>query len=681
MSNCILNENITALCGIGQKRAEKFRTLGLYTVEDILHYYPRTYEDRTKIKKLAHVTVGETVCIKARAVSSLQENIIRKNLYICKLKVSDGTNFLEIVWFNNRFIKNMIKLDREYIFYGKISFDRKMQMHSPLFEEVGTNIVTGRIFPVYSLCAGLTSKIINSAVKSALSETKDFLPETLPLWIREKYNLCSIDYAIENIHFPKNEEALKIARRRLVFEELFTFQTALFYLKRGRAQSRSIPVENTCISEEFISSLPFSLTCAQKRVSEEILSDIKRDVPMARLVQGDVGCGKTMIAAIAMFVCAKNGYSSALMAPTEILATQHAESLSKQFLPHGIEVVLLTGSMTAKKRREANEKIASGKPLVIVGTHALISEKTHLNNLALIICDEQHRFGVMQRKMLESKGKNPHTLVMTATPIPRTLALMVYGDLDISIIDELPPGRKKVDTFVVGENMRERIYTFIKKETDTKRQVYIVCPAVEPSDIDGIKDVLTHSGELSKIFGKENVSYIHGKMKSSEKDEIMTRFKNGEIKILVATSVIEVGVDVPNASLMVIENAARFGLSQLHQLRGRVGRGSEKSYCVLFPGENIKTTTPRMNVMKEFSDGFKIAEHDLKLRGPGDFFGSRQHGLMNFKIANLYCDMDILALTTNASREIVKDNNLQKPQNKPVLDAILRLFDTNITFS
>ncbi len=678
----ILKENITALCGVGQKRAELFRTLGLFTVSDILRFYPRSYEDRTKIKKIANLTDGETVCIKARAVSPLKENIVRKNFYICTLKVSDGTSFCELVWFNNRYIKNMIKPDKEYIFYGKVGTDKKLQMHTPLFDEVGKSEVTGKIFPVYSLCNGLTSKIVNNTVKDALNKATEFLPETLPEYIRKKYNLCSIDYAIKNIHFPESEIALEIARRRLVFEELFVFQSALFYLRGGLAKEKGIPFKNTDVSKELISSLPFSLTNAQNRVTSEILADLKKNTPMSRLVQGDVGCGKTMIAAIAMFVCAMNGYSAALMAPTEILASQHAESLSKLFAPHGIKVSLIVGSMTAKARREALESIKSGETKIIVGTHALISEKTELGNLGLIITDEQHRFGVMQRRKLEDKGRNPHTLVMTATPIPRTLALMLYGDLDISIIDELPPGRKAVDTFIVGEDMRERIYTFMKKETEAGRQVYVVCPAVEMSDSVELKDVYTVYDELSSRFGKENVCYIHGKMKPAEKDEIMLRFKNGEIKILVSTTVIEVGVDVPNASVMVIEDAARFGLSQLHQLRGRVGRGKEKSYCILFPGKNSSKEVPRMAAMKKFTDGFKIAEEDLKLRGPGEFFGARQHGLMTFKIANIYCDTEILQQTTKASKELIKsDPKLENHKNKPIFDEISRLFDTNITFS
>ncbi len=673
------NQNITVLQGIGHKRAESFRTLGIYTVEDLLNFYPRAYEDRTTIKKIAEIKDGDTVCIRARAVSPLRENFVRKNMYVCSLKVSDGTGYLEIVWFNNRYIKNMLDVKKEYVFFGKVTYSNRMQMHSPLFEESGKNAITGRIYPIYSLASGLTQKNILAAVADAIRNFE--VTETLPEDIRKKYKLCSLAYALRNIHFPKDGEALSIAKHRLAFEELFIFQTALRYLREDRSECVSIPLEKADCVGDFISSLPYPLTSAQDRVIKEICADIKKSQPMSRLVQGDVGCGKTMIAAAAMFVCAVSGYTSAMMAPTEILAAQHYETLTELFKSFDINVALITGSMTQKERKAVTEDIRAGKVQVIVGTHALISEKTELGNLALIVTDEQHRFGVAQRKSLEQKGKNPHVLIMTATPIPRTLAIILYGDLDISIIDELPPGRKPVDTFVLGEDMRARINAFLKKETDAGRQAYIVCPAVEPSEIEGIKDVTTHSAELKKLFGN-GVELLHGKMKSKEKDDIMRRFKDGEIKILVATSVIEVGVNVPNASVMVIENAARFGLSQLHQLRGRVGRGADKAYCILFPGENVPADTPRMAIMKNSSDGFKIAEEDLKLRGPGEFFGSRQHGLMTFKIANIYCDKELLAETSRAANEVLAvDRKLETAQNATIYQQILKIFNTKVTFS
>ena len=680
MSNTILNQNITVLNGIGQKRAESFRTLGVFTLNDLLRYYPRTYEDRTSIKKIAEIKDGDTVCVRARAVSPLKENYVRKNMYVCSVKVSDGTGFLEIVWFNNRYIKNMLDIKKEYVFFGKVTYSNRMQMHSPLFEESDKNLLTGRIFPIYSQTANLAQKNIGAAVVAAIRAGEP--EETLPVSIRQKYNLCSLPYAIRNIHFPKDSESLSIAKRRLAFEELFFFQTALRFLREDRTSLLSAPLKNIECDKDFIAELPYPLTNAQDRVITESCQDIKKTTPMSRLVQGDVGCGKTMIAACAMFVCASSGYTAAMMAPTEILANQHYETLTELFKPFNINVALITGSMTEKQRRIILDDIKSGKVQIVVGTHALISEKTELKNLGLIITDEQHRFGVAQRKSLEDKGKNPHTLIMTATPIPRTLALILYGDLDISIIDEFPPGRKKIDTFVVNEDMRARIYAFLKKEIDSGRQSYIVCPAVEPSEIAGIRDVVTHTEELKKVFSKDSVCYIHGKMSAKEKDDIMRRFKDGKIKILVATNVIEVGVNVPNASVMVIENAGRFGLSQLHQLRGRVGRGADKAYCILFPGENIPTSSPRMEIMKNSSDGFKIAEEDLRLRGPGEFFGARQHGAMTFKIANIYCDTELLRETSDAANEILKsDRRLKLPENATIYNEILKIFDTDITFS
>ncbi len=681
MSESILNKDITILNGIGEKRAESFRTLGVYTLSDLLNFYPRTYEDRTSIKKIAEIKDGDTICVRGRAVSPLRENYIRKNMYICSVKISDGTGYLDIVWFNNRYIKNMFNIKNEYIFFGKVSFSKKLQMVSPIFEETDKNILTGKIFPIYNASSMLTQKNIISAVADAIKKVPE-IPETLPEAIRKKYKLCSLSYAIRNIHFPSDNEALSIAKRRLAFEELFIFQTTLRYLREDRSEAKATPLKNIQCVKDFANSLPYSLTTAQKRVINEICKDIQKSTPMSRLVQGDVGCGKTFVSAAAMFICANSGYTSAMMAPTEILANQHYETLSDLFKPFEIGVALITGSMTVKERNDVKRQVESGKVKVIVGTHALFSDKTYLGNLGLVVTDEQHRFGVAQRKSLENKGNNPHTLIMTATPIPRTLALIMYGDLDISIIDELPPGRKSVETYVLEENMRQRIYNFIKKETDANRQVYIVCPAVEPSEIVGLKDVLTHTEEMKKIFGKNNVAYIHGKMKPSEKDKIMQDFKDNKIKILIATSVIEVGVNVPNASLMVIENAGRFGLSQLHQLRGRVGRGSDKAYCILFPGENIPVDSPRMSIMNKTTDGFKIAEEDLKLRGPGEFFGSRQHGLMTFKIANIYCDRQLLSETSDAANEILSsDRKLKSPENAPVFAKILRLFDTNITFS
>ena len=677
-----LSGDVRFIKGVGEKRASAFYALGVHTAGDLLSYYPRAYEDSTQIKKIMECQHGETVCIRATVSSALRKNIIRRNMTIYTVKVSDGTGILELVWFNMRFLDSQIKPGEEFIFCGKIQLFPKKQMQTPLFERPGTQKQTGRIVPVYPLTAGLTQKIISACVESVLSGA-DGLDDPLPAPLREKYGLCPAPEAYRNIHFPASQGALDAARKRLVFEELFFMQAALFLLKGRRDELHAVPIPPCSALPEFIRSLPFPLTGAQNRVLSEIMADIQKEVPMNRLVQGDVGSGKTIIAACAMFAAAQAGMQSALMAPTEILAAQHCESLQALFAPHGVGVELLTGSMGAKARREALERIACGESAAVVGTHALLGEQLEFANLNLVITDEQHRFGVNQRKLLGDKGQNPHTLVMTATPIPRTLALVVYGDLEVSAIDELPPGRQKVDTFAVGESMRSRIYAFIRKEVSAGRQAYIVCPLVEESEQTDLKSVTEYAETLKKdIFPDLSVAFLHGKMKPKEKEAVMSQFASGSIQILVATSVIEVGVNVPNASVMVVENAERFGLSQLHQLRGRVGRGQDKAYCILFNQSRQADARQRMEVMRRSSDGFFIAEKDLELRGPGEFFGTRQHGLPPLKIANLYSDLDVLSETTAAVRGLLaSDPTLSKAENKPILYKIRDIFKQNITFS
>ncbi|MBQ3225975.1 MAG: ATP-dependent DNA helicase RecG, partial [Clostridia bacterium] len=509
------------------------------------------------------------------------------------------------------------------------------------------------------------------------------LSDPLPEYIRKQYDLTDIYDAYKQIHFPESATALEQARRRFVFEEFFFLQTALFRLKGRREKLNGEPIEIHPELKNFVGSLPFALTNAQKRVLTEILTDMKKDTPMNRLVQGDVGSGKTAVAACAMFSCAKSGMQAAFMVPTEILAAQHFESIAPLFSAFGIKTELITGSMSAGARRKAQERIASGESSVCIGTHALFSEQMEFQHLNLVITDEQHRFGVNQRKQLGDKGTNPHTLVMTATPIPRTLALAVYGDLDVSAIDELPPGRQIIDTYPVGEDMRKRIYAFIRKEVNAGHQAYIVCPLVEDSEVLDLKSVTNYAEELKNdVFPDLSVAFLHGKMKAAEKDEIMRQFAEKGIDILVATSVIEVGVNVPNATVMVVENAERFGLSQLHQLRGRVGRGKDKSYCILFNQSQQDYAKERMEVMRRTNDGFIIAEKDLELRGPGEFFGTRQHGLPPLKIANLYSDTDVLAQTTAAARALLVDDPLlKKPENSKILEKIQQIFQKNITFS
>lgn len=682
MNKYYLTQSAEALNGVGKKRAQLLSVLGIKTISDLLDFFPRAYEDRTVYKKIIECKNDETVCIKATVLSSMQVKKVRQNLTVYTLPVSDGTGTIELAWFNIKFLEKRFRVGDKYVFYGKISSYPKKRMASPIFEREGVKGQLGRIYPIYPLTSGLNQKMISGYVKDALIHISE-IPETLPEYIISKYGLCDRKTAIYNIHFPKSEEALNIARKRLVFEELFIFQTALYYLKGSYAGKKSAVAYKTVYKDEFISSLPFSLTGAQSRVIDEICEDFKSGNAMQRLVAGDVGSGKTVVAAAAMYTVAKNGFSSAMMAPTEILARQHYQNLKKMFAPLGIETLLLVGAQTAKEKREIYERINSGEVLCIVGTHALISEGAEFSNLGLVITDEQHRFGVKQRKMLSDKAANPHTLVMTATPIPRTMALIVYGDLDISIIDELPPGRQKVDTYVFKNNMHQRIYNFIRKEAHEKKQAFIVCPLVEESETMNLKSVTEYAQNLKEnIFPDLNVSFLHGKMKQAEKELIMSDFANGKTDVLCATTVIEVGVDVPNATMMVIENAERFGLSQLHQLRGRVGRGKHKSYCVLFNESDNPTALKRMETIKNNHDGFKIAETDLALRGPGEFFGTRQHGLPVFKIADVCCDMEILNMTTSAAKELIKDDfELKKEKNSTISAKIRDLFNNSVTIS
>ena len=682
MKKSYLNQEITSLKGVGAKRAELLSSMGIHTISDLLYAFPRTYEDRTVFKKILECKHDETVCIKATVSSSMRVNKIRNNLTIYSLSVSDGTSSIELVWFNIRFLENKFRIGDEYIFYGKISTYPKRRMNSPVFEKEGINQSVGRIFPVYPLTAGLNQNMISTYVAEALSGLSS-VSETLPSHIISKFNLCDIKTALVNIHFPKSFEALNKARRRLVFEELFTFQSSLFFMKSNYALKKSAKPYDVSLAKDFFPSLPFSLTSAQKRVISEIYSDLESDNAMNRLVCGDVGSGKTIVASAAMYATIKNGFSCAMMVPTEILAHQHFESLKKVFSPLKIEIALLLGATGAKEKKEIYEKINSKSAIIVVGTHALISENVEFSNLGLVVTDEQHRFGVNQRKMLSDKAQNLNTLVMTATPIPRTMALILYGDLDISIIDEMPPGRQKVDTFALKKHMHERVYAFIRREVKEGRQAFVVCPLVEESENLNLASVTEYAKELkTKIFPDLSVAFLHGKMKPAEKDSIMSNFSRGKTDVLCATSVIEVGVDVPNASIMVIENAERFGLSQLHQLRGRVGRGKHKSYCILFSDATTEIAEKRMETMKNNHDGFKIAETDLALRGPGEFFGTRQHGLPVFKIADLYCDMEILNQTTIAAKEIFEDDpKLAKEENVTLLNKIRSLFDNNVTFT
>ncbi len=673
--------SITALSGVGEKRATALSRMGIFTLADLLAHYPRAYENREKCKKIIELSHEETVCIRGVVSSSVKTNIIRKNLLVSTVKVSDGTGFLELVWFNNRFVESRLKKGETYVFFGKVQLTPKKQMHTPIFERPGEQKQLGKIMPIYSLTEGITANVLTDCVSQALKVCRGQIKESLPGALRNHFNLCEINFALENIHFPSSVEAYHIARRRLAFEELFLFQTALFSLKKR---------QNTCHAprlsadlKPFLKALPFQPTGAQSRVMAEIAKDVSSANIMNRLVCGDVGSGKTVVAAAAVFMAVKSGFQAAFMAPTEILANQHYNTLKKLFAPHNITVELLSGSLPAKQKRETMTRVKDGTTHLVVGTHALLSENVAFKNLGLAVTDEQHRFGVKQRQLLTAKGENPHILVMSATPIPTTLALIIYGDLDVSIIDELPPGRQKIDTFAVNESYRSRIYDFLKKEIGQGRQAYIVCPLVEDSELTELQSVTAYIEKLKKHgFSASGVGILHGKLKGAEKDAVMSAFKAGTLSLLVATTVIEVGVDVPNATIMLIENAERFGLSQLHQLRGRVGRGSHKSYCILLSQSSQDAAMARLLVMKKESDGFKIAEEDLKQRGPGEFFGTRQHGLPQFRIASLYTDMALLEQTTKAARDFLEHKIPCTPDEKmQISNKIDALFNNHVTIS
>ena len=664
------DKNIRYLKGVGEKRAALLNKKGINTVEDMLYFFPRSHEDRSKTKLISECVNGETVCISGTVYASVTEYRARRNMSIYSMIVTDDSGAITIVWYNNRFVKGAFEVGDKYIFYGKIAFKgTKIEMTSPVYEKEGQGRFTEKIVPIYPLTGGLTQKVVQSAMEEALKDAGR-LDEFIPKKIRERYRIAEINYAIRNVHFPDDFESYNIARRRFVFEELMVLQLALLDRKEIFCKRDGIIMDGSYVNE-FVKTLPFPLTGAQSRTIKEIIKDCASGKQMNRLVQGDVGSGKTAVAAAAIYSAVKNGHQAAMMAPTEILAAQHLETLQAFFDGMGITVVLLTGSLKAKEKRHVLEMIATGAADVIVGTHALIQESVDFYDLAFVVADEQHRFGVEQRAKLSAKGTNPHMLIMSATPIPRTLALILYGDLDISIIDELPPGRKPVKTYAVGENMRERITNFIHKSVKEGTQVYIVCPLIEETEKSDLKNAEELSQKLSESFTDIRVDLLHGKMKPKIKDAVMTEFAEGKIDVLVSTTVIEVGVNVPNANVMIIENAERFGLSQLHQLRGRVGRGCEKAYCVLFAHGNNEVTKKRMETMCISNDGFYISEQDLKLRGPGDFFGTRQHGLPEMRIANLFEDQDILKLAQEAAKEIAAEGLDKYPLLKKRCERIL----------
>ncbi len=653
-----LEQSIKTLPGIGPKKAELFAKLGIVSLADLLHHYPRDYEDRTRLLPIASLEVDKPACFIASVVTSPQTHRIpkpgRKQLELTRLSVADHTGRLNLTFFNASFVSDKLRKGETYCFYGTLTGDYLgYAMTNPLFESLDSaGELTRRIMPIYSLTAGLNNKAIFQAVQATLSRYE--LPESLPEEVRRTYGLMDAAAALREVHLPSSPEALEEARRRLIFEEFYIFSAALA-LVRSRREVHRVPSLDTGCMAPFYAALPFRLTGAQGRCIEEILADFRSGKPMSRLVQGDVGSGKTMVAAAAAYCAGRNGRQTALMAPTEILAKQHFDRLSPLFSSLGLRTLLLTGSMTPAQKKRCREAIAAGEAELIIGTHALLTEATVFSDLGLVIADEQHRFGVAQRAALLEKGKQPHLLIMSATPIPRTLALILYGDLEVSIMDELPPGREPVESFLVDERYRSRLNGFIRKQAQEGHQTFIVCPAIEESETESLKAAEQWAETLARaVFPNLRLALLHGKMKGTEKEAVMSAFAAGEYDILVSTTVIEVGVDVPNATLMVVENADRFGLSQLHQLRGRIGRGGARSYCILVSDNQNIETRARLKALCATTDGFRIAQEDLKLRGPGDFFGSRQHGLPVFRMGSLAQDLSVLKEAQEAADETIR---------------------------
>ena len=672
------NTDIRYLKGIGEKRAELFNKLGVFTVGDLLRFLPRGYEDRTDIRRICDIDEGESVCVRGSLASGIRSFRARTGSRVVQVRVSDGTGILNLTWFNAPYVEKALKSDMSFTFFGRVTRRGTiLEMINPIIEgESASGDKMGKIVPIYPCTKGLTQHNIRSAVKAALENSKGMVKDIIPKKIRDKYMLLTADEAITTVHMPESFDNFEEARRTLAFEEFLILQTGVATAKQYKNVKKACKIADVKCIAEFAEKLPFELTNAQKRTINEISADIKKDIPMNRLVQGDVGSGKTVVAAAAMYAVAKAGYAAVLMAPTEVLCKQHYNNLSKMFKSFGLKVACLNGGQKAAERRENVELIESGEARVIVGTHSLITGKVEIPNLALAIADEQHRFGVRQRTMLSGEGV--HSLVMTATPIPRTLSLIMYGDLDISIIDELPPGRQTIDTIAVGENQRKKVENFVLKKLDEGRQAYFICPLVEESEAIEANAVNDYLKELkSGAYKNRKIEALHGRMKPSEKDEIMERFSKGETEAIVSTTVVEVGVDVPNATVMVIENAERFGLSQLHQLRGRVGRGEHKSYCIMVCGSSTDSSQARMKIMCETNDGFKIAEKDLEIRGPGEFLGTRQHGLPSMRVGNLLNDMNILKDAHNAAIEILEeDPKLLNEENKEIKNQIKKNMDS-----
>lgn len=680
--------NIQYIKGVGPKRSYKLKRLDINTIEDLLYFVPREYDDRSKFKTIKECNIGEKVSLQVEIIGS--PNLIRprKGLSILKIPVKDHSGNGYLTWFNQEYLKDKFSIGDKFIVNGKINkIGNEIQIMNPVFEKKGEMDKVGRIIPIYPLTEGLTNneiiKIINYSIKEYLGKVKEFLPQK----ILDEYDFIGIQDSIMNIHFPSNRITLERSRKRLSFQELLILQLGLFIIKnKNYKYNNGIIFEKNEDIDRFIDKIPFKLTNAQMNVFKEIEMDMESDIQMSRLVQGDVGSGKTIVAILAMYKAVLSGYQAVMMAPTEILARQHFETITRFFLDYNIKCELLTGSISAKNKEDILMNLKDNRIDILIGTHAVIQENVEFYRLGLAITDEQHRFGVKQRAVLANKGNNPDIIVMTATPIPRTLALILYGDLDISIIDELPPGRKEIETYAVGSEMKERINNFVRKQILEGRQAYIVCPLIEESEILTLNAAEEIYIDLKQnTFQEFNLALLHGKMKSKEKDQIMEEFKDGKIDILISTTVIEVGVNVPNSNIMVIYNAERFGLAQLHQLRGRVGRGEYQSYCILINESNNPISRERMRILQNSTDGFEISEKDLELRGPGEFFGTKQHGLPELKVANLITDIDILKLAQKEAIGILElDPNLDQVEHEELKSEIKRKFSNsgeNLTFN
>lgn len=670
---------ITEIKGVGEKTAKLFQKLNIRTVEDLLHNYPGDYEDFKEPLAISDCTAGELCSVRACLVGNITAKKVR-NLTILNFVIKDAGGQIFMTYFNMPYVKNILKKGLFYIFRGVVQSrnGRLVMEQAKIYKPEEYFKLTGMLQPRYPLTAGLSNHMVAKAVKQALS-LYDFPPDYLPEWVKEGQQLADYRRALEEIHFPPDFECMQRARRRLAFDEFFLF---ILMLRKCREQNEGLenryPMVETAQTKRLLEALPYELTGAQKRVWEEIKADLQGRKVMNRLIQGDVGSGKTILAFLALLMCVANGYQGALMAPTEVLAAQHYESVTELTEQYGLPFrpVLLTGSMTTKEKRQIYETISSGTANVIIGTHALIQERVEYQKLALVVTDEQHRFGVRQRERLAEKGENVHVMVMSATPIPRTLAIILYGDLDISLVDELPADRLPIKNCVVGTEYREKAYRFITKEVEAGRQVYVICPMVEEGELEGVENVVSYTEKLRSVLPQDiQIACLHGKMRPADKNRIMEEYAARNIDVLVSTTVIEVGINVPNAAVMMIENAERFGLAQLHQLRGRVGRGKHQSYCIFINGSGKPQAFERLDILNRSNDGFYIAEEDLKMRGPGDLFGIRQSGLMDFKVGDIYQDADLLKKAGECVEKLLaEDEGLEKPEHGALSDYVNKVF-------